>query len=845
MVQDEDFTYTYDHAGNRTSRTDRTTGSVTTYTWDHRDRLIEVRQADAAGNPGFRVLYGYDGADRLVTRQVDASGDGVFELTERYVIEGDHILVVVDAADQVTERNLHGVRTDEVLATADPRAADPAAAVHFTLADPRGSITDTAAGPAAGAVAVLNHRVFDAYGQVITQTAPAAATRFTYTGRVADPVTALTYHRARWSDPAVGRFVSEDPIRFAGGLNNLSDYVGASPYDRTDPSGRIFNWLNDKVIQPIRNAISGAIDKVKEVVGKGLRQVADFVTERPLVSLGIAALTGGIGSILSGGVGAFLGNVAALGSKVLGSVLPKFTTASSGLGGTASLSLGKFASVSAGAGVSGTSLFAGANVSVLGVPIVGIGKSVGVLGALSDPVAGSVAGGFTDALSRGLLGRDGSIDVASFLPAVGRQGAINAGYSVLGQTGVPSLVGSFQAAAGTASDVFGAVRDVFAPPVPAVTLSNPQSGGLTPVEPSSLQPAPIASDYPFPEEWHNGVPTYRLHAVAGQTIFGTPIRPVGSGYSLRNSSPIRLVANAHPSQVNSDSDPIWNATSSVLMAPINLGKNIFIGLFDGPSRGGGIDEEGNYRVAIRGNQSPGSSLRTVRSISELNELHDNRLIGHVPFEAALSDLTSGHDALVIVGDRPDAYELWQSDQSKAAAQELSRAGVMIGLTAPLEAVALPRLLGSFGRGVDLMEDLAAPTLRVGQRLDGDGLMRLHWMDGPPAIDSPTPTGYFPGAPNRGATGFSGHRGFELRNSPLQPVRNIPEVINGRSFSGHALDQMQNRGIPLSVVEQALKKGTPFAGKRPDTQGFFDAANKIRVIINSKTGNVITVIPGKP
>ena len=328
LVQDEDFTYTYDHAGNRTSRTDRTTGSVTTYTWDHRDRLIEVRGADAAGNLGFRVLYGYDGADRLVTRQVDASGDGVFELTERYVIEGDHILVVVDAADQVTERNLHGVRTDEVLATADPRAADPAAAVHFTLADPRGSITDTAAGPATGAVAVLNHRVFDAYGQVITQTAPAAATRFTYTGRVADPVTALTYHRARWSDPAVGRFVSEDPIRFAGGLSNLSDYVGASPYDRTDPSGRIFKWLREKVIRPIRNAISGAIDKVKEVVGKGLRQVADFVTERPLLSLGIAALTGGIGSILSGSVGAFLGKAGALGSKVLGSVLPKFTAAS-------------------------------------------------------------------------------------------------------------------------------------------------------------------------------------------------------------------------------------------------------------------------------------------------------------------------------------------------------------------------------------------------------------------------------------------------------------------------------------------------------------------------------------
>lgn len=94
-----------------------------------------------------------------------------------------------------------------------------------------------------------------------------------------------------------------------------------------------------------------------------------------------------------------------------------------------------------------------------------------------------------------------------------------------------------------------------------------------------------------------------------------------------------------------------------------------------------------------------------------------------------------------------------------------------------------------------------------------------------------------------ATGFLGHTGFELKN--LQAVRNAPEVVGGRSFSGHALDQMQNRGIMPSAVENAIQTGTPFAGKTPGTVGYFDPVNKIRVILNSETGNVVTVIRGGP
>jgi RHS repeat-associated protein len=42
---------------------------------------------------------------------------------------------------------------------------------------------------------------------------------YAYTGREWDPETNLYYYRARYYDPKVGRFISEDPLRFVGGVN--------------------------------------------------------------------------------------------------------------------------------------------------------------------------------------------------------------------------------------------------------------------------------------------------------------------------------------------------------------------------------------------------------------------------------------------------------------------------------------------------------------------------------------------------------------------------------------------------------------------------------------------------
>ena len=56
-----------------------------------------------------------------------------------------------------------------------------------------------------------------------------------YTGRENDQ-NGLYYYRARYYDPVLKRFISEDPIGLAGGINSHA-YVEGDPVSFTDPEG--------------------------------------------------------------------------------------------------------------------------------------------------------------------------------------------------------------------------------------------------------------------------------------------------------------------------------------------------------------------------------------------------------------------------------------------------------------------------------------------------------------------------------------------------------------------------------------------------------------------------------
>jgi hypothetical protein len=72
---------------------------------------------------------------------------------------------------------------------------------------------------------------------------------------------------------------------------------------------------------------------------------------------------------------------------------------------------------------------------------------------------------------------------------------------------------------------------------------------------------------------------------------------------------------------------------------------------------------------------------------------------------------------------------------------------------------------------------------------------------------------------------------------VKPGTNQPEVINGRDYSGHALDQMQSEGIPPSAVENTIQNGTPGPGSQIGTATH--TLEGLKVVTNS-AGRVVTV-----
>ncbi|HHK41130.1 MAG TPA: RHS repeat-associated core domain-containing protein, partial [Planctomycetaceae bacterium] len=69
------------------------------------------------------------------------------------------------------------------------------------------------------------------------ETDAAVDATFGFTGRERDEESDLYYYRARYYDPALGRFLSEDPLGFEAGDANLTRYVGNDPVGKVDPSG--------------------------------------------------------------------------------------------------------------------------------------------------------------------------------------------------------------------------------------------------------------------------------------------------------------------------------------------------------------------------------------------------------------------------------------------------------------------------------------------------------------------------------------------------------------------------------------------------------------------------------
>jgi RHS repeat-associated protein len=81
---------------------------------------------------------------------------------------------------------------------------------------------------------------YEPYGEVTAS--GSSDNPYQYTGRENDG-TGLYYYRARYYSPALKRFVSEDPMGLAAGLNSYA-YVHGNPISATDPLGLLEGWTD-------------------------------------------------------------------------------------------------------------------------------------------------------------------------------------------------------------------------------------------------------------------------------------------------------------------------------------------------------------------------------------------------------------------------------------------------------------------------------------------------------------------------------------------------------------------------------------------------------------------------
>ena len=183
---------------------------LNTFIWNARDQLVAINGS------GLSASFQYDARRRRVTK----------------TINGTSTSFVYDGLDVVQERVGSSASVDMLLGGIDEVLVRSASnGSLFPLADGMGStiaLTDSAG-------ALQTEYSYEPFGRTLSNGAP-STNSMKYAGRE-EEVTALYYLRARYYSTKLQRFISEDPIGFAGGDPNLYAYVGNGPINEIDPLG--------------------------------------------------------------------------------------------------------------------------------------------------------------------------------------------------------------------------------------------------------------------------------------------------------------------------------------------------------------------------------------------------------------------------------------------------------------------------------------------------------------------------------------------------------------------------------------------------------------------------------
>jgi RHS repeat-associated protein len=206
LQSDSVNTYTYTPNGNTLMRNG--SGGNFTFSWDYDDRMTSISGAATAS-----YIHDYQG--RRTSKTVSGS-------TTTYLYDG---LNLIRASGSSAADYLFGPGIDE------PLAMSRGGNIYFYAVDGLGSVnlvTDTSG-------AVQDAYLYDAWG-VIKSQAGTLANDFGYTAREFAEA-GLWYYRARYYQPAIGRFLSRDPFGQRNKKGEWYAYADSRPGSLIDSLG--------------------------------------------------------------------------------------------------------------------------------------------------------------------------------------------------------------------------------------------------------------------------------------------------------------------------------------------------------------------------------------------------------------------------------------------------------------------------------------------------------------------------------------------------------------------------------------------------------------------------------
>lgn len=312
--------YAYDANGNRISKT--VGGQTTTYTWDGFDRLTRIDFPNST-----HAAYTYDASGRRLSKR-DPSGQTIY-----YIYEGLNLVQELNGAGGVIASYVYDGLDHPVSMTRNNTT-------YYYLYDHLGSVIGLSNG-AAGLVVTYR---YDPWGNVIATggSNPTLPNPFRFTGREWDAESGLYFYRARYYDPQIGRFLSQDPLHLTAiGLHPYA-YAQNSPLIYADPLGL------DAFDRHWWQAVAGVGTGI--VVGTFFGAAA--IGAAPLTAVGLM-----VGGIVAGGAAG--GTVAVASEAVFAGPCDKDYGAAFGaglkggvVGGSVGVNVGYFFAGEIGAGVS-------------------------------------------------------------------------------------------------------------------------------------------------------------------------------------------------------------------------------------------------------------------------------------------------------------------------------------------------------------------------------------------------------------------------------------------------------------------------------------------------------------